>query len=222
MTGRFLSLDPALSFDRATRSPQAWNLYSYVAGNPLRYADPLGLLRLECTSTGCTAIDEIDAVDDPWASFNEHHAGFALHLSRSPARRKAFVFSEASGQSLLSSLRSYYDERFELNAVEDNVTAAVIDYVALELVLPRDATDAGVQLAFAFIPEAKLAQKAGALIRGSLKASRSYRSELADLTYREILRLAAEKGPTSQAARAMKKLIENTERLLEKTKGRLR
>jgi hypothetical protein len=154
-------------------------------------------------------------MDDPWASFNEHHAGFALYLSRSPANRSAFGLSEASDQSPWASLRSYYDERFELNAVEDNLTAAVIDYVALELILPRDTTDAGVQLAFAFVPEAKLAQKAGALIRGSLKASRSYRSELADLTYSEILRLAAEKGPTSQAARAMKTLIENTERLLE-------
>jgi RHS repeat-associated protein len=40
--GRFTSPDPLLSSGRV-ESPQSWNRFSYVLGNPLRYSDPLGL-----------------------------------------------------------------------------------------------------------------------------------------------------------------------------------
>ena len=43
LTGRFLSVDPALT-SRALKQPQAWNRYSYVIGNPLKYVDPAGEL----------------------------------------------------------------------------------------------------------------------------------------------------------------------------------
>ena len=43
-TGRFLSVDPMLDEEAALYSPQRWNRYSYVAGNPLRYVDPNGEL----------------------------------------------------------------------------------------------------------------------------------------------------------------------------------
>jgi len=42
LTGRFLSVDPILSLKRAMKRPQAWNRYSYVVGNPLKYIDPSG------------------------------------------------------------------------------------------------------------------------------------------------------------------------------------
>jgi RHS repeat-associated protein len=41
MTGRFLSVDPALE-SAEPGTPQTWNRYSYVAGNPLKYIDPTG------------------------------------------------------------------------------------------------------------------------------------------------------------------------------------
>src|SRR6185436_10035248 len=42
MTGRFLSVDPALDPDRAVRSPQMWNRYTYAVDNPIAFTDPTG------------------------------------------------------------------------------------------------------------------------------------------------------------------------------------
>jgi hypothetical protein len=67
-----------------------------------------------------------------------------------------------------------------------------------------------------------LGKKAGDLISGSLKRSPSFRSELADKTYQEILQMARGRGPGAQAARQMKKLIEQSQRLLEKIGGKPR
>ncbi len=57
----------------------------------------------------------------------------------------------------------------------------------------------------------QLGSKAGDLIRGSLKGSRSYHSELENKTYEELLK------DSSKAAKQMRKLIEQSERLMEKT-----
>jgi hypothetical protein len=57
------------------------------------------------------------------------------------------------------------------------------------------------------------------LIPGSLKRSKSYRSEYGKKTYKEIKDLAAG-NPPDQKARQMKKLIEQTERLQAKGKER--
>jgi RHS repeat-associated protein len=40
--GRFLSVDPVLNLKVAMAQPQAWNRYSYVMNNPMRYTDPTG------------------------------------------------------------------------------------------------------------------------------------------------------------------------------------
>ncbi len=66
----------------------------------------------------------------------------------------------------------------------------------------------------------KLSKKDDDLISGSLKRSPSYRSELAQKTYREIRDLAKQGGAEGKAARGMKKLIEQAERLREKGKGK--
>jgi uncharacterized protein RhaS with RHS repeats len=50
--GRFLSVDPVLDVKGAIRKPQAWNRYSYVMNNPVRYTDPDGR---ECG--GCLAFE---------------------------------------------------------------------------------------------------------------------------------------------------------------------
>jgi len=39
LTGRFLSVDPV---GGSPQSPQSWNRYTYVRGNPLKYTDPTG------------------------------------------------------------------------------------------------------------------------------------------------------------------------------------
>jgi RHS repeat-associated protein len=41
-SGRFLSVDPALDLKMTMTNPQAWNRYSYVRNNPMRWTDPTG------------------------------------------------------------------------------------------------------------------------------------------------------------------------------------
>jgi hypothetical protein len=57
------------------------------------------------------------------------------------------------------------------------------------------------------------------LISGSLKRSNSYHSDYGTMTYKEIKDLASA-NPPDKKARQMKKLIEHTERLQKKGKGR--
>jgi hypothetical protein len=57
------------------------------------------------------------------------------------------------------------------------------------------------------------------LIPGSLKRSKSYHGDYGTKTYGEIKELAAA-NPPDPKARQMKKLIEQTERLRKKGKGR--
>jgi hypothetical protein len=66
----------------------------------------------------------------------------------------------------------------------------------------------------------KLAKKADDLISGSLKRSKSYHSELGQKTYQEIIELSKQGGLIGKAAQQMKKLIENSERLRDKIKGK--
>ena len=57
------------------------------------------------------------------------------------------------------------------------------------------------------------------VIPGSLKKSKSYHGDYGKKTYKEIKDLAAA-NPPDKKARQMKKLIEQTERLQKKGKGR--
>jgi len=57
------------------------------------------------------------------------------------------------------------------------------------------------------------------LIPGSLKRSKSYHQDYGKKTYQKIKDLAAG-NPADNKARQMKKLIEQTERLQQKGKGR--
>jgi hypothetical protein len=57
------------------------------------------------------------------------------------------------------------------------------------------------------------------LIPGSLKRSKSYHADYGRKAYKEIKELAAA-NPPDHKARQMKKLIEQTERLQKKGKGR--
>ena len=79
LTGRFLTIDPARG---AQKSPQTWNRYSYVSGNPVKYTDPdgrFGLLMLaEILSTGYDGYQAIQAVRDPYKSAFEKVATVGL------------------------------------------------------------------------------------------------------------------------------------------------
>lgn len=58
----------------------------------------------------------------------------------------------------------------------------------------------------------KLRSKCGDLVRGSLKRSKSYHSELENKTYEELLK------DSSKTAKQMRKLIDESRRLMEKNK----
>ncbi|MEO8198581.1 MAG: RHS repeat-associated core domain-containing protein [Thermoanaerobaculia bacterium] len=105
LTGRFLSTDPVLG---TPRSPQSWNQYAYVLGNPLRLIDPTGMDGLEfmdyIRAVGAASAQSADKLgymiakpmlmmgsgilnDDP----RQFAAGFLLNASR------AVGFSALSG-----------------------------------------------------------------------------------------------------------------------------
>jgi uncharacterized protein RhaS with RHS repeats len=55
--GRFLSFDPALDLKKTLPTPQAWNRYSYVRNNPLRFVDPTGQYTCDGTKDQCKAFE---------------------------------------------------------------------------------------------------------------------------------------------------------------------
>ncbi len=59
VTGRFLSADPALK-SANPKSPQTWDRYAYVAGNPLKYLDPSGeILNFFGTADDLSKLQEV-------------------------------------------------------------------------------------------------------------------------------------------------------------------
>ena len=55
--GRFLSVDPVMDLKAAVRTPQAWNRYTYVRNNPVRFKDPSGKYICTATNEQCAAIE---------------------------------------------------------------------------------------------------------------------------------------------------------------------
>ena len=69
--GRWISPDPAGMDATDPGNPQTWNLYAYVANNPLAFADPSGLLR------SGIAGDPFDPGNDcGWDGFNDFGLNF--------------------------------------------------------------------------------------------------------------------------------------------------
>lgn len=208
--GRFLSVDPV---GGNSKRPQSWNRYAYVLGNPLKYTDPYGLAPHPDCPKPCDDIEVIGK--DPYKAF-DGAAFLRFILGRRPGVENRL-------EGVILNLRDSYQEQFEYHAVEGNYAAAYIDYFGLAYILPESEKELGLELAMAALPGGKLAKiakkPARELISGGLKRSKSYREELANSTYEEILRLANGKGEGAQAARQMKKLIEQSARLMEKTSG---
>ena len=85
------------------------------------------------------------------------------------------------------------------------------DVAALEILLGTGELS-GAQAALGRAALQRLKTPVCNLIRGSLKRSKSYHSELENMTYEQLLKL------NTKAARQMRKLIEETKRLMEKNK----
>jgi RHS repeat-associated protein len=158
LTGRFGSFDPVGGNPQA---PQSWNRYSYVMGRSMIYVDPQGLLAFGRVPppVGMTLYETIHVNASPWGgtTTNPFTGVWGLNV---------LLFGR-SFQDHLSSLRdltdrglgwsrNYYQNRFDQMAVEGNHLAAFIDYLGLELVIPKDSSDLGMELAMAMVPGGKL------------------------------------------------------------------
>jgi RHS repeat-associated protein len=155
VTGRFLSADP---LDGNPRFPQSWNRYAYVKGGPLRYSDPDGLAELGRVPppVGMTFSDSITVLAPPWLLESQ-----TIQITN-PGLLSFLYFrnwlDSINADDLdrgIARLRSYYENRFDQMAVEGNNLSALIDYIGLDMVIPKDKGDLVIQLGIAIIPELK-------------------------------------------------------------------
>ena len=220
LTGRMLSVDPAGG--DASR-PQSWNRYAYVMGNPMNFTDPSGLypnpaglrgaaLRQRCYAAG-DCVDETITIVDTAPTLNLFTA---LEKGLDSVADSGFVRNFAGGDSgAVQSLRVASSFIGNLGAEPPSQCMTL-----------GSTTTCGHPLVLGAMPgppvrsAANLSQRAADLIRGQLKRSKSYHSELAGKTYQEILELAKGQGSDAKAARQMKKLIEAADRLSEKVGGK--
>jgi hypothetical protein len=64
-------------------------------------------------------------------------------------------------------LRNYYERRFEQMAVQGNYVAAAIDFVGLQIALPEDNGDLGMEVALVFIPSGRILRGKGAVLEAA-------------------------------------------------------
>jgi RHS repeat-associated protein len=201
--GRFLSVDPVLG---DPRQPQSWNRYTYVMNNPLKFTDPTGMMFFGVITVapredpshpeGTTQSFTIEDFFRWWAESSDRHRNW---LWNDRVLKNANDTRQRWGEAPYASWEECHADH---QCIE-------MDEIPLMVGGQYNPTNA-----------AKLAQKADNLIRGSLKASASYRSELGQKTYAQIIALSKGSGPEAQAAKAMKKLIEQSDRLLSKVRGK--
>jgi RHS repeat-associated protein len=114
--GRFLSADTIVP---GAANPQAWNRYSYVLGNPLKYIDPSGhgqcQTEEDCADMGTTPMgtggsdntpspqpeDDIDPHDDDDIDPNPNHVVCGLHGYYSPSCPGWHYYSNADNPNLV-------------------------------------------------------------------------------------------------------------------------
>ncbi|MFL6194034.1 MAG: RHS repeat-associated core domain-containing protein [Thermoanaerobaculia bacterium] len=147
LTGRFSSVDPILG---NPHEPQSWNRYAYVMNHPLVATDPKGLWYVGVSPFLFFDIygffsDSITVTTTGY-NFNTGVWGLGELVSGGD------LFHGLSADSLIGGIRGYYQDRFEKQALDENYLAALIDYIGLELVIPQDGSDLGIQLGMALIP----------------------------------------------------------------------
>ena len=208
--GRFLSVDPSLDIEKMIRQPQMWNRYAYVTNNPLRYTDPDGRDTWDKISGFANAFGSdnllgagrVDAPNDDYRA-GQHAGDFAASVTG------LIEVSLGGSGTAGSAVLSMTGVGALVGAPAAVVSGTVVVHGGATTLIATahmmSAADGG--------------KKAGDLISGSLKKSKSYRSELETKTKGEIDKLAKQKGPLQQAAKQMKKLIDQAERLRDKIRN---
>ena len=203
--GRFLSADPVIG---AAGIPQSWNRYAYVLNRPLTLIDPAGMYPCDIkTPTGIIIAECVSAglVDD--TSQGDRDLGQMLYDTWLAIEGRIAMANEDGARS-------------HNNAVLDHMGYHnyIECFVAGDCMSGEEwAREMAGQMPFVGGNVNKLA-KADDLIRGSLRRSASYRSELGQETVKNLEKLASNgktPGHIRKAARGMLKLIRDAERLLE-------
>ena len=208
--GRFLSVDPHLDHEEAGKAPQHWNRYTYAKDNGLRYIDPDGRDTMDKVHGFFNAFlsDNLVAVryDGGGADFQagQHAGDFAASITG--------VLETYAG--LTGTAGSFIVSTTGVGALLGIPAAAVSTAVAVH------GTTTTLIATAHMASSADGGKRVGDLITGSLKRSKSYRSELENITKNQLDKLAKEKGPLQQAAKLMKKLIEQGPRLRDKVKSK--
>ncbi|MBW8876540.1 MAG: S-layer homology domain-containing protein, partial [Acidobacteria bacterium] len=154
LVNRFTSVDP---IGGNPRRPQSWNLYSYVTGNPVRYTDPDGRLEVhQPAPVGMTLGDYwgigfgMTVIAPAWRGTTTNPNTGVWGLSSLISGGTLFHgLSDFSLGRSIRDVRGYYLNRFNQMAGEGNDFAALVDWVGLELVIPTNSRDLGIQLAMA-------------------------------------------------------------------------
>jgi len=205
--GRWLSPDPA-GLDAADPSdPQTWNMYAYVRNNPTTFTDPDGQ-EMNCTQdqNGNLHCTVTDPSEDDFPKAMMELGGIAIPQEElGPWMPLVGAGLFAAGWCMqthcVTNLTSLLSQEKKSPPPPTPATPAVSNTAS-----PNP--DPNQQK---YNPNDK--KKADNLIRGRLKSSRSYSSEYGNKTYGEIKELAKQ---GDMKAQAMKKLIEQSERLMEK------
>ena len=158
--GRFLGTDPVRG---DARRPQSWNLLAYVANNPMNNTDPTGLLIMRTPPPVGMTVDEAGKYH---ATIEVTPLTSGLRWKYAPGPNTGLWGAGVLGRGLLTSIRDHYQARFEQNAAAGGIlgtTGAVIDYIGLELVIPKNEFD----LFLMALPVGKVLQTGGNVLKAS-------------------------------------------------------
>ncbi|MGH9928571.1 MAG: RHS repeat-associated core domain-containing protein [Pyrinomonadaceae bacterium] len=92
--GRFTSPDPLLGSGRI-ESPQTWNRYNYVLGNPLKFSDPLGLFEYAAG----TSADDIKRINKAYDGLVKARDKYKVGSKEYKAINKSLTALGAPGQA---------------------------------------------------------------------------------------------------------------------------
>jgi RHS repeat-associated protein len=229
--GRFMSIDP-IGF---TGNPASFTRYAYANNNPFVYTDPTGMCAVSLSGCDGSSNDlgGIEGTEASGSRIPSASTAMMAMMMGGVAGGNAGVQGNAiaANSSNSSSSSSSGGTNLDIEGVQvassgappppeapQLSTTAVIDSAIkrgdvkqLETLRDIASPQESAAITRALTP-------ARNLIQGRLKRSPSYRSELEEKTYTEIVKLSRGKGEEANAAKQMKKLIEQGSRLDEKVR----